>query len=114
MCIRDSHLELLPDRSALEANGADLAHVEIRVVDAAGHRVFTADRVIELDITGAGQLVALDSADPRDITPVQAPRRNAYEGRGLAIVRAGVVPGQLVVRASSPGLKPTEAVIRVP
>ena len=107
------HLELLPDRSALEANGADLAHVEIRVVDTAGRRVVTAGRVIELDITGAGELVALDSADPRDITPIQAARRNAYEGRVLALVRAGVVPGQLVVRASSPGLKTTEAVIRV-
>jgi len=42
---------------------------------------------------GGGELAAVDSGDVRDISPVQAGRRNAYEGRVLAIVRAGTAAG---------------------
>lgn len=99
-------LELLPDQSAL------LANVEIRVVDAAGRRVFAGDPLITVQVSGAGELVAMDSANPRDTTPVQAGHRSAYEGRVLAIVRSSNA-GQMVVHASAPGLKAGEVTLRV-
>jgi beta-galactosidase len=107
------HLELVPDRSTLGADGADMASVEIRVVDAAGRLVHGAAQAIEVQATGAGELAAVDSGDMRDTSPVQAGRRNAYEGRILAIVRAGAVAGRIVVRASAPGLKAGEITLTV-
>ena len=107
------HLELALDRSSLQADGADVSNVEIRVVDAAGRWVHGAAQPIEVRVDGAGELAAVDSADVRDISPVQAGRRNAYEGRILAIVRAGTAAGSIVVRASAPGLKPAEFTIVV-
>jgi hypothetical protein len=106
-------LELIPDRNALKADGADLSSIEIRIVDKDGRRVVANGTAIQVQVTGSGALAAIDSADPRDITPVQADHRNAYEGRVLAIVRAGGSAGQVVVRASAPGVKPAELTIRV-
>jgi beta-galactosidase len=107
------HLELAPDRSTLRADRADLSNIEIRVVDAAGRRVYGAAHTIDVRVTGARELAALDSGDVRDVSPVQVGRRNAYEGRILAIVRAGAATGSIVVRASAPGLKAAELTLTV-
>ncbi len=107
------HLEITPDRSSLQADGADVANLEIRVVDARGRRVYGAAPAIEIKASGAGELAAVDSGDVRDIGPVQAGRRTAYEGRILAIVRAGTASGSIVLRASAPGLKAAETIVTV-
>jgi hypothetical protein len=107
------HLELAPDRSTLRADGADVANIEIRLVDASGRRVQGAASAIEVRASGAGELAAVDSGDVRDISPVQAGRRNAYEGRILAIVRAGTAAGSIVVRAAAPGVKAAEVTVMV-
>jgi beta-galactosidase len=106
-------LELKPDKTTLAANGTDLSNIEIRVVDAAGHLVFGANQSIDVKATQAGELVAMDTGDPRDVTPVQAGHRTAYEGHVLAIVRSAAAPGQLVIHASATGLKPAELILRV-
>jgi beta-galactosidase len=106
-------VELVPDKTALQANGADLANVEIRVVDADGRRVYGADSTIEVQVSGAGELAAMDSGDPADITPVQVGHRKAWQGRVLAIVRAGAAAGTITVRASAAGLKAGEVTAAV-
>jgi len=106
------HLELVPDKAAL-AGADDLSHVEVRVVDVDGHRVFAANPVIEMHVTGAAELAAMDNADPRDVTPVQANHRKAYQGRALAIVRVAGATGRVVVRASAQGLQPAETTLTV-
>ena len=106
-------VELVPDKTALQANGSDLANVEIRVVDAEGRRVYGADSMIEVQASGAGELAAMDSGDPADIRPVQSNYRKAWQGRVLAIMRAGTTAGTITVRASAPGLKAGEATVTV-
>ena len=91
-----------PQRLELAADGDD---IEIRVVDGEGRRVYRADVMVEVRVDG-GDLVALDTGDVTDVTPVQAGRRKAYQGRALAIIRAG--RGRVTVHASAPGLKSGE------
>jgi beta-galactosidase len=88
----------------------DLVSIEIRIVDAAGHRVLGAASPISVTVTGPGELVALDNSDPRDVASVQAGHRTAYQGRILALVRtrAGSEPGPVTVRASADGLPAAE------
>jgi len=92
---------------------ADLSNMEIRVVDAAGRRVLGAVQTIDVQVSGTGALAVVDSGDIRDITPVQSGRRKVFEGRMLAIVRAGTVAGSVIVRASAQGLKPAEIALIV-
>jgi hypothetical protein len=107
------HIEMVPDRGTLRADGADLSNIEIRVVDPVGRRVLGAVQTVDVQVSGAGALAAVDSGDIRDITPVQSGRRKVFEGRMLAIVRAGTAAGSIVVRASAGGLKPAEVPLTV-
>ncbi len=107
------HLELVPDKTVLQAGGRDLSNNEIRIVDAAGRRVYAADSTITVEAGGDGELAAMDSGNVFDVTPVQAGHRTAYEGRVLAIVLPGRKPGQLNVQASAPGLRSAKITLRV-
>lgn len=105
-------LEMIADRTQLAADAEDLANVEIRITDAAGYRVFV-NRPITVEVSGAGDLAALDSASSTDTTLVSSPQRNAFEGRVLAMVRAGAKPGTITIRASSPQLQSAVATLTV-
>jgi beta-galactosidase len=108
-----TRFDITADKTVLQANGADLSHVTIQIVDARGRRVYKAVGTIEVRATGAGELAAMDTGDPRDVTPVQAGSRHAYQGRALAIIRSSSTPGRLTVRASAVGLPPAELVLTV-
>ncbi len=51
-----------------------------------------------------GSIVALDNADMRDHDPYRSDRRHAFNGLGLAILRAAQ-PGLLRLTASAEGLQ---------
>ncbi|MCP5119739.1 MAG: DUF4982 domain-containing protein, partial [bacterium] len=106
-------IKLTPSRTEMEADGADLTTVEVLVVDANGTRVPSASNKITFTVEGAGELAAVDSPDPRDINPVQTDTRSAYQGRALAIVRAGEQAGDLVLKAASEGLDTGEVTLSV-
>ena len=60
---------------------------------------------MRLTVTGAGgRIVALDNADLTDHEPYQSDHRKAFNGRGLAIVRA-TQPGVLRVSATAEGVR---------
>ena len=107
------HLVLTPDKATLVAGGQDLASVAIQVVDAQGRRVYGAGAEVEVQVSGPGELAALDTGDLRDITPVQANHRKTYQGRALAMVRSGAEAGKVTVRASAPGLVAAEVALTV-
>jgi beta-galactosidase len=108
-----ARVELTPDRDTIHSDGADLATVEVMIVDAEGVRVANASHNITFAVEGVGELAAVDNPDPRDINPVQAAERKAYQGRALAIVRAGSRPGRLTITATAAGIEPGQATIVV-
>ena len=105
-------LEVRPDRSEIQADGRDLSFVTVRVVDAGGLTAPRADNRIKFAIEGPGEIVATDNGDPTSFEPFQAPRRQAFSGLCLAIVRGRPgQPGSIQLTASSDGLKSGVAVI---
>jgi beta-galactosidase len=107
------HLELVADPAPVHAGAAGLAQIEIRAVDAAGHRVATAALPVDVVVSGAGELAAIDNADLLDTAPVQARQRKLYQGRALALVRSTGGAGKLEVTASAPGVKPATLALSV-
>jgi beta-galactosidase len=95
-------VRLSVDRDTIAAVPADVAHVTFEIVDAAGAVVPTADDLVRFTVTG-GSLVALDNADLKDHDSYRSDRRRAFNGRGLAILRAAA-PGSLTVTAGADGL----------
>jgi beta-galactosidase len=104
-------LRLVPDRDTLTSAPGDVAQVGFEVVDSAGTVVPSADSLVRIAATG-GSVVALDNADLRDHDPYRSDRRRAFNGRGLAILRAAQ-PGALRVTARADGLRDATVTIVV-
>ena len=106
-------LALEVDRRSIRADGCDVAHVTVRVVDAKGVFVPNAAREVRFDLRGAGRLTGVDNGDPLDLGDVKANRRKTFYGLCLAIVQAGRCPGTVEIVATADGLTPACAEVAV-
>ena len=100
-------------RDTVTTAPGDVALVRFEVVDSAGTVVPTAADLVRVTVAGGGaSIVALDNADMRDHDPYRSDSRHAFNGRGLAILRAAA-PGVLRVTATADGLREASLVIQV-
>jgi len=95
----------------LTANGQDVAHIEIEVIDGDGQLSANACPEIRVSIEG-GELLGLENGYLMDNTPYSQNSRRAHHGRLLAYVRAPKEAGEIVVTAQSRGLKACVAKIK--
>jgi len=102
-------IRLVPDRETVTTGAGDVAHVGFEIVDSAGTVVPTAGNLVRVTVTG-GNIVTLDNGDLRAHDPWPNDARPAFNGRGLAILRANQ-PGSIEVTARADGLRP--ATVRV-
>jgi beta-galactosidase len=107
-----AQLELTTDREVITADGRDVAHLTVQVLDAAGQRMPKADNPISFDIAGEGSLVGVDNGDPASHESFQAPEHKAFNGLCLAIVKSTAKPGQIQVKVTSPGLQATSVIVK--
>ncbi|MBL7487543.1 DUF4982 domain-containing protein [Frankia sp. AgB1.9] len=109
----DLRLQVRPERAELQADGADLAYIPIALTDAAGTVRPLADRVVTVDVTGAGELLGFGSAQPVTDEGFSDRRHSTYWGRALAVVRAGHETGEVTVTVTTDGCEPKSVVIPV-
>jgi beta-galactosidase len=98
-------LSLSVDRNAIAADGRDVAHVAVQILDSQGHVVPTADNEITFEIQGEGKIIGVDNGKPDSHESFQADRRKAFNGLCLAIVQAKSKPGKIRLTARAEGLK---------
>ena len=101
-------LKLQPDRSAIQADGQDLSFVTVTIADQAGRLVPRARNRVAFELTGPGEIVAVDNGDATSFEPFQAQERAAYNGLCLVIIRSTNEPGTMTLKARSPGLPSAE------
>ena len=104
-------VRLVPDRDTITTGPGDVAQLTFEIVDSAGTVVPTADNLVSFTATG-GNILVVDNADLQDLDPSRTDRRHAFNGRGLAILRAQR-PGVLRVSATADGLKPASVKVQV-
>ena len=111
---KPAKIELLADRSKINADGKDLSFVTVRILDALGVMVPDADNLINLKVTGAGFLNAVDNGDPVSHESFKVNNRKAFNGLALAIVQSKGTSGVINVQATSAGLmsKSIEVVVK--
>jgi beta-galactosidase len=97
-------LRLTPDRAMLEAVYGDLAFVTVEVVDQDSVVVKHGEPVISLQVSGAGELIAVGAANPLSEEPYVGSQRKAYQGRLLAVVRTTGDAGAIALEAQAGGL----------
>jgi beta-galactosidase len=107
-----SQLTLQPDRAKIAADGKDLSFVTVTVADKSGLLVPRSMNHIKFDITGPGEIVAVDDGDPTNLEPFQAKEHDAFNGLALVIVRSTAQAGKIQLTAKSDGLAPATVTIR--
>ncbi len=92
-------LRLTPDRSVIRAGGSDIAYVTIEVQDTEGRVVKHGEPLIALEMSGAGELLAIGTGNPVSEEMYVGNQRKAFQGRLLAIVRSSQQPGEIILTA---------------
>jgi beta-galactosidase len=108
-----AQLTATADRTALRADGRDLAFVTVTVADARGDLVPRSKPTLRFRVSGPAELVATDNGDPTDHRRFSSPERRAFNGLALAIVRphAGA-GGPITLHVESDGLAPAQVALR--
>ncbi|HEX8465882.1 MAG TPA: DUF4982 domain-containing protein [Abditibacterium sp.] len=88
----------------LQADGADLALVDVEVVDAQGRRCPTALNLVNFSLSGAAQWVGGIAQGPDNY--VGAKSLPVENGVNRVMIRAGTQAGRISISASADGLKP--------
>jgi len=104
-------LRISPDSSRVNANGKDVALVNIDVVDEKGNIVPDADNLINFKVTSNGKLQGVDNGNQRDDNAFNLPYRKAFNGHAYAVVQAGDKSGDIQLSVESEGLKPASLTI---
>lgn len=106
-------LRLLADRECIAADGRDIAHIEISLLDEDGNLVMTADNRLTVSVSGSGRLLVLENGDSLDHSLGRSHGRNAHYGQLLAIVQSNrQETGTILVEVSGEGLTTESLEIR--
>ena len=97
-------LRVTPDRAVIQAGCGDLAYVTIEVQDRDGVTVKHGEPLISLEVSGAGELIAVGSGNPLSDEMYVGSQHKAYHGRLLAIVRSAAQAGVVTLTARAEGL----------
>jgi beta-galactosidase len=100
-----ARIDLSADRETIVADGRDVVHLQVRVLDVEGHPVPTADDLITFDVRGPGRILGVDNGNPLSHESFQSNQRRAFNGLCLAIVQSTAEPGTIEVTASASGLE---------
>lgn len=106
------HIELVTDRSSLQADGKDLAYVTLRIVDKDGNLCPNDGRLVSFKVKGAGKYRASANGDPTCLDLFHKLEMHAFGGMLTVIVQSGEKTGEIELQATAKGIK--TGTIRIP
>jgi beta-galactosidase len=92
-------IKLSADRLQIQADGQDLSHITMELVDDKGIVVPDSDQKITVEVVGTGRLTGLDNGDLRADSFFTGNPVKTYFGRALATVQSGRLKGEIQIRA---------------
>jgi len=100
-----ARLRLSVDRDVIGADGQDLAFVTLAVQDEQGFTVPRSGPLISYQLSGPGQILALDNGDATSHSAFQSTTGRAYNGQALIVIRSlHNHPGVIRLEAKSSSL----------
>lgn len=106
-----NNIRLSADRAKIKADGQDLSYITVDLLDSNDRRHPTAENLIRFEIEGPGSIIAVASSNPMSVESYQQPKRKAYKGRCLVIVKSTRESGNIIIKASSTGLQSARLII---
>ena len=105
-------ISLKASETELKADGEDIVFIEISMKDKEGYPVENANNYVKIEVEGAGALVGTDNGDSTDTDEYKSGIRKLFSGKLLAVCKADIVPGEMVVKVNATGMQ--DAVLRIP
>ncbi len=102
----------MKDRNIIKADNEDLSYITVELVDKNGTRNLKAENLVHFEIEGPGTIVGVGNANPMSLESYQQPLRKAWQGRCLVIVKSGKETGNILLKATSPGIKSSEILLK--
>jgi len=99
------------DMASLRADGIDLAHIEVTIVDAAGVPAYGSSHEITWMIDGPARLLGIESGDHTSHEDYKAIARHAHHGKLLGYIQSTETPGPVTITIRGEGLE--EAVVQM-
>jgi hypothetical protein len=99
-------IQLDPDRPAINADGEDVAVVNISIVDSGKHLVPTANQPLDFTISGPGKIIGLGNGNDASHEPAKGNRRNAFRGHAQVLVQSTKEAGTIQLNVNAKGLPP--------
>ena len=84
----------------------ELVFVELRLEDADGNPVARKDRLLDISVSGEGELIGFGSGDVSEAVGYQVQQRMTCEGRALVVVKRNQAGSVTTLEVKSEGLKP--------
>lgn len=101
-------IQLIADRSIIQADGKDISIINVVVKDKKGREVPDADNLIEFSLKGNGKILGVGNGDPSSHEPDQYAdgkwKRKLFSGKCQIIVQSATHAGTLQIEAISAGL----------
>lgn len=110
---KPAKIVLAVDKNTIANDWNDVAFVQVTVTDENGTILPTANDLISFQVSGAGVIAAVDSADFNSHEPYQAVERKAFQGMCFAMLKANANSGKIKLTATAPNLKSDTIEIKV-
>jgi len=107
-----TQIKLSADRKVIKADNEDLSYITVELVDKKGIRNPEAENLIHFEIEGPGTIAGVGNADPVSVESYQLPQPKAWQGRCIVVVKSAKHLGNIVLKATSPGLVSSDVTLK--
>ncbi len=104
-------INMVADRSQINADGQDLSYVQITLTDEKGVINPTAENLVKFEIAGPGEIVAVGNGKPTSLESYQLPQRKAWQGKCLVVIKSTKNAGNIILKATADGLTAAQTII---
>jgi len=100
-------LKLVADKTALCADGNDIAFITVSLTDANGTLCPDADQQVSFEVEGAGRFQAVCNGDATSLESFVEPQMKLFHGKLVVLVRSSKQKGdiRIVARTKNPAIK---------
>ena len=92
------------DCTQLKADGQDIAHLSLQLIDEKGLPIKVDDRLISVHVEGCGRLLGINNGDVRRSFKLNSDKLPTFQGKGQIIIQSGKTKGTIKVKVNVEGL----------
>jgi len=97
-------IKLQCEDEVITADGSDMTHIVLNIVDRDGNTAYNAEDLIDVVIEGPAKLLGLENGNLEDTATYSLPYRKAYRGKLLLYISSTSEKGVIKVKVQGENL----------